>query len=170
VSIPVRIGLAFLIGIVLSLVISEGSYLLLRDRNDRGPQRIELVIPAGTSEKVDAGEITSAIPESLTFVQGDTLVLINQDATSHQLGAIWVPPGARGTLVLDEVSQMSFACTFRPDRYIGIDVRPAVTWETRLKAVLMIGLPTGALLAAYSFVFVSDRKKSPSGSNHNGQG
>jgi hypothetical protein len=170
VSIPVRIGLAFLVGMVLSLLISEGAYLLSRDRSDRRATRIELVIPAGTAENVAAGEITSTIPESMTFVQGDTLVLINQDSVSHQLGAIWVPAGARGTLVLDEPSQMSFACTFRPDRYLGIDVRPVVTWATRLKAVLMIGLPTGALLAAYSFVFAGDRKKTTPAANHNGQG
>ncbi len=147
-----RVLISLLISSALALAVSELAYLLSPDRLTRGPQRVEIVIPAGTSAKIAAGQAVPSLPAELTFIEGDTLVVINQDETSHQLGPVWVPPGKSGSILLSEASQYSYACTFQPNRYQGIDVRKPVTFATRLQAILLIGLPTTALLAFYSYV------------------
>jgi hypothetical protein len=102
-----RIGLSLALGLALAWVIAEGSFVILRDKSDHTPQRIELVIPAGTADKVAAGQAVPSLPADMVFVVGDTLVVKNQDTTSHQLGPIWVPPGASASLNLDTANRYS---------------------------------------------------------------
>ena len=147
-----RVALCLLAGLLAAWLLSEGAFLILRDGSDHAPQRIELVIPAGTGARVAAGEPPPSIPAELVFVVGDTLVIRNEDVVSHQLGPFWVPPGSSGSLELQQANQYSYACTFTPGRYLGLDVRPRVTLRTRLLAIALAGPPMGVLLALYSFV------------------
>jgi len=147
-----RVIVSLAISAVMALGFSEGAYLFSPDRLIRGPQRVEVVIPAGTAQLIASGQVVSSLPPELRFVQGDTLVVVNQDDTSHQLGPVWVPPGSSGSILLVEASQFSYACTFQPSRYQGIDVQKPVTSATRLQAVAIIGLPTAALLSIYSYI------------------
>jgi hypothetical protein len=154
-----RIGFSLVLGLLFAGIIAEGSYALLKDKSDRAPERIELVIPAGTAGRVAAGQAVASIPTDMTFVAGDTLVVRNEDAASHQLGPIWVPPGSSASLNLDQANQYSYSCSFQPNRYIGLDVRPRATLGTRIVAILFAGLPTGVMLAVYSFVAFPIRKQ-----------
>jgi hypothetical protein len=95
----------------------------------------------------------------MVFVVGDTLVVRNEDTVSHQLGPVWVPPGASASLSLDRAEKFSYACTFQPSRYLGLDIRPRVTWTTRVQAVAFAGLPMAALMVIYSFVLWPLRPK-----------
>jgi hypothetical protein len=147
-----RIALSLLIGLLLAWGMSELAFFILKDRSDHVPQRIELVIPAGTAERVAKGEAPPSIPSDMVFVIGDTLVVRNEDSVDHQLGPVWVPPGASASLSLDRAQKFSYACTFQPSRYLGLDVRPRVTNATRLQAILLAGPPMAALLAIYSLV------------------
>ena len=97
---------------------------------DRAPQRIELVIPAGTADQIASGQAVPSIPTDMVFVVGDTLVVKNEDTASHQLGPIWVPPGTSASLNLDTANRYSYACSFQPSRYLGLDVRSRVTCST----------------------------------------
>ena len=160
-----RFGLALLIGMALGGLLSEGSYLLLRDPNaHETAQRFEIVIPNGTAAKIAAGEASPVpLPESMIFVQGDTLAVRNEDVTSHQLGPIWVPPGATGVLVLDKADQFAYTCSFQTTQYLGLDVRPLVTPWMRFQGALAIGLPSGAMLGLYSFLLYPLKKKPSAG-------
>ncbi|HEX2979645.1 MAG TPA: hypothetical protein VHO48_05225 [Anaerolineaceae bacterium] len=160
-QILIRVLLSILAGLLTAALISEGAHILLKEPQDRGPQRIELIIPPGAAQMVAAGKPVTSIPEEMIFVQGDTLVVINHDATDHQLGPIWVPAGSTSSLVLDQANLFSYACTFQPTRYLGLDVREPITWKTRLLGIIMIGLPTAALYGGYSFVVFPARKKDP---------
>src|SRR3972149_2383272 len=100
-TLPWRITLSLLAGLLLAWGMSEVAFLLLRDSSDHVPQKIELVIPAGTAERVARGEGVPAIPPEMVFVVGDTLVVKNEDSVSHQLGPVWVPAGAEASLALD---------------------------------------------------------------------
>ncbi|RME88339.1 MAG: hypothetical protein D6770_07230 [Anaerolineae bacterium] len=148
-----RVVLSLLIGLLVGLALSEISFYFLRE-TQREPQRVELVIPPGTAERVARGETPPSIPEEMTFVLGDTLVVRNEDSVPHQLGPLWVPPGATASLQLDTAQNYVFACSFRPDNYLGLDVREPLTTGTRLIGILFAGLPLGALLAAYSAVVI----------------
>jgi hypothetical protein len=147
-----RVLLSIAAGLILALVISEVTYRMSPDGTDRPPRRVELVIPAGTAGLVAQGQTPPGIPESMVFVQGDTLVVVNQDSTSHQLGPIWVPPNSTGSLVLDQAEQFSYECSFQPDRFLGLDVRTQADLSSRIQAMVVLGLPMGGLLAVYSFL------------------
>lgn len=153
-----RIAIVLVIGLVVGFVINELSFQFVKESN-RAPQEIEIVIPAGTAERVEAGRDPIDIPNSMIFVVGDTLVVTNQDVVDHELGPLWIPPGATASMALDEEQNFVFDCSFQPTNYLGLDVREAVTVWTRISGVLFSGIPLSALLALYSFVMWPIRRE-----------
>ncbi|MGW8251055.1 MAG: hypothetical protein ACWGO1_10460 [Anaerolineales bacterium] len=155
-----RLLVIFAISFVAMLVITEGAYLLQRDETDRGPKTVQLVIPAGASQRVAEGEYVDVLPDNSVFVIGDVLEVVNQDSTDHQLGPIWVPAGSTGRIVLEEANKFSYSCSFTPSRYLGLDVKKPTTMMTRLTG-LSISVPTtAAFLFIYSFLVYPIKPKS----------
>jgi hypothetical protein len=146
-----RASLAFALGLLIGLAISEISFLFVHE-TARPPGRIELVIPAGTAAQVAHGEKPPTIPDSLSFVVGDTLVVKNEDSSDHQLGPLWIPAGSSASLKLDQVEKYAFTCSFQPTKYFGLDVNEPLTPLTRMEGILFAGIPMGALLSVYSLV------------------
>jgi hypothetical protein len=137
---------------VLVLGVSELAYRLQREDTSRAPKTVELIIPAGTAEQVAAGETAPSIPEEMIFVLGDTLLVRNEDSVDHQLGPLWIPVGKTASLLLDQASDYAYSCSFQPSQYMGLTVREAVTWKSRLAALWYGGPPTLMFLLVYSFV------------------
>jgi hypothetical protein len=146
-----RIGISMLLGLIIGAIVSEVSYMFLQEVN-RPPERVEIVIPEGTADRVARGESPPTIPDEMTFVLGDTLIVTNQDIIDHELGPLWIPPGTSASLQLDQVEEYAFICTFQPTKYLGVDVREPLTLWTRLGGILLAGLPLGALFSVYSLV------------------
>jgi hypothetical protein len=139
---------------------SEAAFLLQKDKGDRAPKVVELVIPPGTAEKVAVGEPVPSIPEEMSFVLGDVLVVKNEDQTEHQLGPLWVPAKSSASLTLDQVNNFAYQCSFQKTRYLGLTVRPPTTLGTRLQAVFLAAPATAAFLFVYSIlVFPLQPKK-----------
>lgn len=153
-----RILISFLLGLIIAAVSTEISYQVLK-RENREPQRIELVIPAGTAKNIADGQTPPSIPEGMIFVVGDTLVVVNRDAVDHQLGPLWIPAGTSASLNLDEEENYAMDCSFQPGKVFGMDVLQPVTLGTRLTGMLFAGLPLGALFAIYSVLLAPDKKK-----------
>lgn len=153
-----RIVISISLGILLATVFTEVSYWILK-RENRAPERIELVIPAGTADEIAKGQVPPTIPEDMTFVVGDTLVVVNKDSVDHQLGPLWIPPGTSASLNLDTEQNYAFQCSFQPTKVFGLDVHEPVTPVTRLTGILFAGLPLGALFSVYSILLVKDGKK-----------
>lgn len=158
-AIILRVALSVLLGVLLAAITTELSYQLLK-RENREPQRIELVIPAGTAERVAAGEAPPSIPTNMTFVMGDTLVVVNQDEVDHQLGPLWIPPGTTVSMNLETEENFAFECSFQPSKYLGVDVNAPVTLGTRLQGIFFAGFPLGAIFAVYSVLLVPKKKQS----------
>ena len=137
--------------ILLVLIISEGFYLLIRNDSERAPQTFEITIPVGTAKRILAGEPGPKIPE-MVFVVGDTLTVHNLDDTSHELGPIWLPPGTSGSLSLGEANDFIFNCSFQSSQFLGLTVREATTWTSRLSALWYGTPPIWMFLLVYSFV------------------
>lgn len=156
-----RIAGGLLLGLLLAWLLSEASFLLLKDSSDHEPQEVLLVIPAGTAGRVALGQAPPSIPAEWSFVVGDTLVVQNDDAVDHQLGPVWVPPGTSARLTLDTADNYAYACSFQPTRSLGLNVRSRVTLKTRLQAILLSGPPMGALIALYSLVLWPLRPRPP---------
>jgi hypothetical protein len=147
-----RMLICILIGILLAAIGSEVAYRLQGENTSRAPQSIELVIPAGTAKKVAQGE--SILPTSQTFVVGDTLLVRNQDSTTHNLGPLVIPAGSSASLKLEKAGNLDYTCSFQPTQYYGLDIQPALTLITRLEASLVAGIPLGILMGVYSLVLI----------------
>jgi hypothetical protein len=156
-----RVGIGLLLGLFFGWLLSEGSYLFLDAPGvaKRDPRRVEIVIPYGTSEQVEEGGYNRSIPTDMVFVQGDLLIVRNEDTVDHQLGPLWIPAGTSGVMSLDMAQKFVYECSFQPTQYMGLDVRPSVTGGTRLQAILSIALPTGMMLAVYSYLLPGRKKK-----------
>jgi len=156
-SISKRILISVLLGLSLAAITTELSYQVLK-RENREPQRIEIVIPAGTAEKIAQGESPPDIPEEMLFVVGDTLVVDNQDSADHQLGPLWIPAGRSASLNLDSEQNYAMECSFQPAKVFGMDVRESVTLGTRLTGIFFAGLPLSALFAIYGLLLGKEKK------------
>ena len=153
-KILIRLAVCLVISLVLALVISEVSFKLLKDESQREPQEFMLVIPAGTSERISQGLPIPSIPSTMVFYEGDSIIVKNEDSTSHQLGPIWVPEGAVGKLSLEKPQKYNLACTFQPKSIQGLDVKHRLTNDIRSQGVLAIGLPSSVLMWLFSLVII----------------
>ncbi len=161
----VRLAIVFGISLVFVVAFNEITYAMQREPYDRQPEIVQVIIPHGTAERMKAGEPEPTIPEDLVFVVGDVLEVVNQDEVSHQLGPMWVPAGATGTLGMDEPTTMSYSCSFQVDESIDIDVRQATTWGTRLIGITLAVPTMAALIYLYSLAAVPIRE--PKGTKKN---
>ncbi|MEW6403532.1 MAG: hypothetical protein AB1649_17180 [Chloroflexota bacterium] len=152
-----RVLISFVIGIAVSAVITEITFLFLRE-TARSPKSIQLTIPSGTAESVARGEQPPSLPENMVFVVGDLLVVKNEDAVDHQLGPLWIPAGASAQLELTTEENVAYECSFQANNYMGLDIREPLTLSTRIYGILYAGLPLGLLIALYSFVMPARKK------------
>ena len=153
-KILVSIGL----GLLLAALISEVPFLFLRE-TARAPREIVLTIPAGTADEVARGEKPPSIPENMTFVVGDKLVVKNQDSVDHKLGPLWIPSNSSAQLSLDQEENLAFECSFQPGNYFGLDVHEPLTLGTRIYGIIYVALPLTILIALYSFIVPSKKKQ-----------
>ncbi|MFC1996505.1 hypothetical protein ACFLXI_02720 [Chloroflexota bacterium] len=140
-----------IVSLVIVLAISEGFYFLIHNDSERPPQVFEITIPPGTAERVAAGDPGPVIP-NMVFVVGDTLTVHNLDSTSHELGPIWLPPDTSGSLALGEANDFIFNCSFQSTQFLGLTVREATTWTSRLSALWYGTPPVWMFMLVYSFV------------------
>jgi hypothetical protein len=145
-----RIIIGMILGILIAAVVSEVSFFLIGDKTSRAPKVVELVIPAGASEKVALGE--SVLPKEQNFVVGDTLVVKNEDSVAHVLGPLYIPAGSSARLKLTQPENLAYTCSFQPTKVFGLNVTEALTFGTRITGILIAGIPMGFLLALYSLV------------------
>ena|SRR5687767_628954 len=146
-----RILLSVVFGLLIGVMVSEIPFLFLRE-TARAPREIILTIPAGTSDQIARGEQSPSIPENMTFVVGDTLVVKNEDAVDHKLGPLWIPANSSAQISLDQEENLAYECSFQPGKYFGLDVRQPLTPRTRLYGIFYVALPMMILIALYSLV------------------
>jgi len=147
-----RFLLILSLSVIAVIVVSEIGVRLQNENTARAPQEIQLVIPAGTAAKVAAGEDPPEIPDEMNFVQGDVLVVINQDVEPHSLGPLYVPANGSAGLPLKEADRFALACSFNATKYLGLNVRPPTTLRTRLLGIAFAAPPTAVMLFIYSLI------------------
>ncbi len=159
----IRLIITLFISMALVWVGSEVAFYFLKENTDRVPEQIELVIPAGTADKVATGEPVPSIPDEMTFVLGDTLIVKNEDSVDHQLGPLWIPPRSKASLVLDAADRYAYSCSFQTSRYLGLNVKQPTTWQTRLVALGYTVPATTAFLFIYSLALwpINPKPKKP---------
>lgn len=140
----------FAISFLFVFAFSETAYLLTQSDQDRPPQEVELVIPAGTAEKVASGEAEPSIPQEMTFVPGDTLVVKNEDTADHQLGPLFIPAGTSASLPLQKAANYEYDCSFQPTQFFGVSVRQQATFNFRFFAIAYATPATAVFIYVYS--------------------
>lgn len=158
-SILKRAAILLLVATIIIFGISEAVYLLQKERISRAPQVIELTIPKGAASQIKQGQALDEIPRKMIFVVGDTLLVNNLDDVAHELGPLWIPPGSSASLDLQIESAYSFSCSFTPSKYLGLTVKEATTWRTRLAALGYGVPPLFMLFFVYSFVIWPVKKE-----------
>lgn len=154
-----RILISFVLGFALAAVTTELAYVFLK-RENRPPKVVEIVIPDGTAEQIRQGEGGQlGIPESMQFVVGDTIKVVNNDSENHILGPLWIPAGSSASLKLEAEQHLAYECTFQPDNYFGLDVREPVTWGTRAWGIFLAGFPLAMIFAIYSGLIPAKKKE-----------
>ena len=153
-----RILLSMVFGILIGVMVSEVPFLFLRE-TARPPREIVLTIPVGTSEQIARGEQPPSIPENMTFVVGDRLVVTNEDVVDHKLGPLWIPANSSAQLSLDQEENLAYECSFQPGKYFGLDVREPLTPRTRIFGIIYVALPMAILFALYSLVVTPHKKE-----------
>lgn len=153
-----RLLFSVLVGFLIGAAVSEIPFLFLQE-TARPPQEILLTIPVGAADQVARGEQPPSIPESMSFVVGDILVVVNEDSVDHKLGPLWIPANSSARLPLEREESLAFECTFQSDNYLGLDVHQPLTLSTRLYGIWYVGLPMAIMIALYSFVVPVKKKE-----------
>ena len=153
-----RILLASVLGLLLGALTTELPFLL-SPGTARAPREITLTIPAGTAEQVARGEQPPSIPQNMTFVVGDKLIVDNQDSVEHKLGPLWIPAKSKAQLSLDQEAKLSYECSFQRGKIFGLDVQEPITTGTRIFGIVYIAFPLAILIALYSILFAPKKKE-----------
>jgi hypothetical protein len=66
--------------------------------DDRQPQTVEVVVPAGTQDRLDAGETVAVMPALIELRVGDTLLIRNEDDADQTVGPYFVTAGGEISL------------------------------------------------------------------------
>lgn len=148
------------LGLLFGVLVSEVPFLFLQE-NVRPPKEITLIIPAGTSDQIARGEQPPSIPENMTFVVGDKLVVKNEDAVDHKLGPLWIPANSSAELSLDQEESLAYECSFQPGKYFGLDVHEPLTLGTRLYGIFFVAIPMSIMIALYSFIILPKKENAP---------
>lgn len=155
----IRFLIGIAVGVLIAIPLSELGFYIQGNNTSRPAKTIVLDIPPGTSAKVAQG--TSVLPQDMTFVLGDTLVVKNQDSVAHTLGPLFIPSGSSASLTLNHIGNLSYVCSFQPTKYQGLDVQDALTLSTRLEGIFIAGIPLGILFALYSLILLPLKKNPP---------
>ncbi len=154
-----RIGWSMLAGLLIGVAVSEVSFSLLNNGTTRPPQLVQISIPPGTAALVARGQAIASIPASMTFVAGDTLLVINHDSVPHQLGPLFIPAGSSASMNLANEQGYNLLCSFQPSKYLQLTVLPPLTIATRIVGILEAGLNVGFLIAVYAVFALPAPKK-----------
>ncbi len=152
--------LLLVLGLIFGALLAEIPFLLFPQMNiaTRPAQEILLVIPPGTARRVASGQQPPSIPQNMSFVVGDTLVVKNEDSVEHQLGPLWIPAGSSASMKLNTDQKYAFQCSFVPSKIFGLNVSEALTWDTRLWGIFIGGVPMAMLFVLYSLLIWPPKK------------
>jgi plastocyanin len=86
--------------------------------DEHTPQTIEIVVPAGTQDRVTRGEDVDVMPARLELRVGDTLSIRNNDSVGQAVGPYYVKAGEHMRLTFGTAGRFEGYCPLSEgDRY-----------------------------------------------------
>ncbi len=98
--------------------------IVVTDVDDVGEFDHEFVIPAGTGDRIQAGEDVEIVPRELVVRVGDSLRIVNEDDQGHAVGVFYVGSGETLTQRFDSPGVLEGLC----------DIHPSGTFTLRVQA------------------------------------
>jgi len=86
-------------------------------------ETVRLVIPAGTSKKVNAGKDVEGIPDRISANVGDTLVVENRDSSTQFISGFAISPGQTMKIPLLREGTYMTNCSAHRNRSIEMVVK-----------------------------------------------
>ena len=87
-----------------------------------GPEEYRVVVPAGTAERIAAGEDVQLIDTEIDLSVGDSIVIVNQDTELHQVGPFPVRAGETFDHTFSTPGTFEGVCSLHPDNAVVITV------------------------------------------------
>ncbi|MBM3658564.1 MAG: hypothetical protein FJW95_03555 [Actinobacteria bacterium] len=105
-----------LAALVLAVVVFSGG-------GAREPKTFRYVIPAGTGDRVAAGEDVEIVPARLVVRVGDRLLLRNKDDVQHHMGPLLVDPNGLLSMSFSDEGTLEGVCTLNESGQAKIIVK-----------------------------------------------
>lgn len=107
---PERIGVTgrLLVGVLLATSLAGGTVACGETKPE--PEVLEIVVPAGTAERLARGEEVRVMPSVLRFRVGDTLRIRNEDSVPQSVGPYQVMAGGEFSLTYGAPGRFEGIC------------------------------------------------------------
>lgn len=116
--------IAALVASTALLVVALGALVVVFvGSGDREPVTYRYVIPAGTGERIAAGEEVEIVPARLVVRVGDRLLLRNKDDVQHHMGPLVVDPNGLLSMSFSDEGTIEGFCTLNQSGQATIVVR-----------------------------------------------
>ena len=89
---------------------------------DAAPADIRFVVPAGTHDRIAAGEEVDIVPRVLEAEVGDVIEVVNEDDRTAQVGVFVVGPGQTVRQRFTSPGTLEGICEVHPDGVFTIEV------------------------------------------------
>lgn len=134
-----------LLGMAFFAVMSVIWWALLEP--DDGSRVEEIVVPAGTADRIRAGEDVNFVPATVELSGSRQLRVINRDTVAHSVAGQRVFPGETLTITADG-SEGELICSFHPGGALAFSVEGrGGLLETVALPTFILGVPVGLLTA-----------------------
>lgn len=111
--VPVVLAAAFLVGANTGGEDGDGVIDVTR-ADDAAEFQHDYLIPAGTAERIAAGEAIEIVPAELVVEVGDALRIVNEDSADHIVGVFFVAAGETLTQRFNSVAVLEGECSVHP--------------------------------------------------------
>ena len=108
--------------LVAGIALVAGALGLARVVEPPAPEQVVITIPAGTGDRMAAGEDVNLLPPDLSFKLRDHLIVVNEDDQVHQVGPFTVAPGDRLDKEFSEAATIEGFCSLHPSGRITITI------------------------------------------------
>ncbi|MGD9997796.1 MAG: hypothetical protein AB7R77_17015 [Ilumatobacteraceae bacterium] len=101
---------SLLVVIAMAGLTLSGALAACGDSTNRTPKVVEIVVPAGTQDRLDRGETVDVMPAKLEFRVGDTLRIRNDDRADQYVGPYFVVAGDQFELTFGSAGRYEGLC------------------------------------------------------------
>lgn len=93
----------------------DDSGVQVADASDAATFEHDYTIPAGTADRIEAGEVVEIVPLELTVQVGEAIRIVNEDDEGHVVGVFFVGAGETMTQRFTAPGELSGACSVHSD-------------------------------------------------------